>query len=477
MPGAPGNSCAVIFFALDCDVFNLISMEQKETTGLDYAGGKIGRLFSKMFFPTLLGLIFNALITIVDGIFVGQGVGPHGIAAVNIIAPLYMVVTGIGLMFGIGSSVIAGITIAQGDYRRASINTTQACVMTGGLILLLVVGLLFRREETAVALGSSRELLPGAMDYLTWIIPGMFFLVFECIGMMVIRLDGSPKFAMFCNIIPAVINIALDYYLIFPCGMGVKGAAVATSASIAIGALMVAAYFMKFSYVIKFVWSAKGFFINAWRQVRIGSSAFVTEIAMSVMMLTGNYVFMNYYGDAGVAAFSIACYLFPLMFMMSNAVAQSAQPIISYNYGAKSYGRVRAAFKLSIMVAALCGLIAFLSIALNAKRIVSLFILPDCDAGKLAVYGLPIYSACALFFAINISFIGFYQSIEKAFKAMAFTLLRGVIVLVPMFYILPALFPGWGVWAAIPFSEAITLAVITLTYIYAKINKRASVRV
>ena len=222
-------------------------MENKEMTGLDYAGGKISRIFSKMFFPTLLGLIFNALITIIDGIFVGQGVGPDGIAAVNIIAPLYMVVTGLGLMFGIGSSVIAGIAIAQGDSRRASVNTTQACVLSAVLITVLIAILLVFREETARLLGSSDALLEGAMDYLTWIIPGMFFLIFECIGMMVIRLDGSPKFAMYCNIIPAVINIALDYYLVFPCGMGVKGAAIATSVSIMIGSVMV----LLISYVFR----------------------------------------------------------------------------------------------------------------------------------------------------------------------------------------------------------------------------------
>ena len=101
-------------------------MTQEVKAGLDYGGGRIGRLFSKMFFPTLLGLIFNALITIVDGIFVGQGVGPDGIAAVNIIAPLYMVVTGTGLMFGIGTSVVAGIAIAQGEGRKSSVNMTKA---------------------------------------------------------------------------------------------------------------------------------------------------------------------------------------------------------------------------------------------------------------------------------------------------------------------------------------------------------------
>lgn len=441
-------------------------MKQTETTGLDYAGGKISRLFSKMFFPTLLGLIFNALITIIDGIFVGQGVGPDGIAAVNIIAPLYMVVTGSGLMFGIGCSVVSGIAIAHGDNRRACVNMTQACVLSAVIVTVLIVILLVFREQTARMLGSSDELMSGAVDYLTWLIPGMFFLIFECIGMMVIRLDGSPKFAMLCNIIPAVINIILDYYLVFPCGMGVKGAAIATSVSIAIGAFMVLAYFIRLSYVIRFLWSADGFIRNSWRQIKIGSSAFITEIAMSVMMLTGNYIFMRYYGEAGVAAFSIACYLFPLMFMMSNAVAQSAQPIISYNYGAGSQDRVRSAFLLSVRVAALCGLISFLSIAIWAKEIVSLFISPDCEAGRLAVSGLPVYSLCALFFAVNIAFIGYYQSIEKALKAMAFTLMRGIVVLVPMFCLMPVLFPDRGIWAAIPVSEAITLAVIIMTCLY-----------
>lgn len=443
-------------------------MNQKSTTGLDYANGKITRLFSKMFFPTLLGLIFNALLTIIDGIFVGQGVGPEGIAAVNIIAPLFMVATGTGLMFGIGSSVIAGIAISRNDNSRASINTTQAYVFCAVFISLLAIVLLFFRKEIALLLGSSDELLPGALDYLTWLIPGIFLLIFECIDMMVIRLDGSPKFAMYCNIIPAVINIFLDYYLIFPCGMGVKGAAIATSLSIAVGALMVFVYFIRFSYVIKFKWSPKNFAVNIWRQIQIGSSAFITEVAMSVMMLTGNYMFMKYYGNSGVAAFSIACYLFPLMFMMSNAVAQSAQPIISYNYGAGATSRVKQAFALSIRVAFICGIIAFCALAFGAGQIVQLFIDPECDAGRLACAGLPIYATCAIFFSINISFIGYYQSIEKAFKAMIFTLMRGVVFLVPLFCIMPVLFPSWGIWAAIPASEALTLLIITATYYYSK---------
>ena len=252
-------------------------MEKKNTeAGLDYANGRIVPLFGKIFFPTLLGLLFNALLTVIDGIFVGQGVGADGIAAVNIIAPLYMVVTGIGLMFGIGSSVVAGIAMSQGDHRKASVNMTQAMllsVLAVGLLCLLLASV----PETVVRLlGSSDRLLPHTMDYLLWLIPGIFFLLFESIGMMVIRLDGSPKYAMLCNVIPSVINIVLDWYFVFPLGMGVKGAAIATSASIVVGAAMVLLYFLRFSYVLRFCWDLQGFFVNIWRQIRVGSSAVVT---------------------------------------------------------------------------------------------------------------------------------------------------------------------------------------------------------
>lgn len=367
-------------------------------------------------------------------------------------------------MFGIGASVVAGIALAQKEDRRASIGVTQACLFSLILITILIAVLILFPEGIARMLGCSDELLPNALDYLVWLIPGMFFLIFECIGMMVIRLDGSPKYAMYCNIIHAVINIVLDYLLVFPCGMGVKGSAIATSASIAIGGLMVFVYFVWFSYAIKFVWSLNRLWVNLSNQVRIGSSAFVTEIAMSVMMLTGNYVFMKYYGENGVAAFSIACYLSPLIFMMSNAVAQSAQPIISYNYGAGAEKRVAQAFRISLIVAAICGTLSFVSIAFGAKGIVSMFISPDSEAGRLAVYGLPFYSACAVFFALNISFIGYYQSIEKAMKAMVFTLLRGIVILIPMFCLLPAVFPEAGVWMAIPASEMLTLMIILLIF-------------
>ena len=434
-------------------------MHANTATGLDYANGKISTLFRKIFFPTLLGMIFTALITIVDGIFVGNGVGPDGIAAVNIIAPLYMVATGIGLMLGIGASVLAGMALAENERKRACAIVSQA-FLTGTCIMAVIVALtLLFPTQIARLLGSSDHLMPLALDYLCWLMPGILFLVWSSIGMMTIRLDGSPNYAMLINVIPAILNIIGDYVLIFPCGMGVKGAAIATAGSVAIGGVMAIIYFRK-SYVIKLVADYADFRRNLLKTMAVGSASFITEIAMSIMMLTGNFIFMRYFGDAGVAAYSIACYLFPLMFMMSNAVAQSAQPIISYNFGNHASGRVSAAFRMSLRVALLCGAIVTVSIFFLSGEIVGLFIPVDSEAGLIAVHGLPIYSFCATFFALNIAYIGYYQSMGKAARAMTYTLLRGVIILVPIFFLLPSLFPSWGMWAAIPASELCTFLII-----------------
>lgn len=440
-------------------------MDNNEKNGsrLDYENGKITPLFCKVFFPTLLGMIFNALITIVDGVFVGRGVGPEGIAAVNIIAPLFMVTTGIGLMFGIGASVSAGIALAAKDGAKANRIVTSAFLFSTCTIVVMVGLCGAFPYQVAGMLGCSDVLMDKATDYLLFLLIGLVPLMWQSIGMMVIRLDGSPKYAMMCNVVPSVINIILDWWFVFPLGMGVKGAALATSIACALGGLMAVSYF-RFSYALKFTRRLKAFRNTVWAQIKIGSSAFVTEIAMSIMMLTGNVVFMKSFSENGVAAYSIACYLFPLIFMINNAVAQSAQPIISVNYGKGNRKRVKEALKVSLTVAFICGSLATLGIGLGATRIVSLFIAPDSEAAQIAMAGLPIFSLTGIFFAMNIAMIGFYQSVEMSMKALVFTLLRGVIVLVPMFFTLAAVFPKWGMWGAIPSSEAITLIVILITF-------------
>lgn len=438
---------------------------------LDFGNGKIGALFRAIFFPTLVGMIFNSVLTLVDGMFVGHGVGANGIAAVNIVAPLFLLTTGIGLMFGIGASVVASIRLSENNVKAARIIMTQA--FGAGVLTVGVIGTaaLLMPRETVYLLGCSAELESNATGYMIPLIPGIFFLVIQCIGMMLIRLDGSPRYAMWTQVIPASVNIVLDYIMIFPMGMGVAGAAGATSISCVLGGLMVLAYFIWFSDKLKFyrlklsVTSLLLTLRNIGYMAKIGFATFLTEGAMAVMMFTGNYAFMKMLGENGVAAFSIACYLFPVVFSMANAVAQSAQPIISFNYGADRPDRISRALKIALCTAVVCGTVVTVGLWAGASPIVSAFLSSSEPAYALATHGLPIFATCAIFFAVNITFIGYYQSIEAALRSIFYTVLRGIVFIIPAFLVLPHLFGTVGLWLAIPTAEFLTLTVISLHYL------------
>mgnify|MGYP002711983943 CR=1 FL=1 len=444
---------------------------------LDFATGKIGPLFRALFFPTLIGMIFISALTLIDGIFVGQGVGAEGMAAVNIVAPIFMVATGIGLMFGIGASVVASIRLSENKIKVARIIMTQAFAV--GLLLIGVICLwsFVCPLQVVRMLGCSPLLEADAVSYLVWLLPGLLFMFMQSVGMMLIRLDGSPKYAMSIQIVAAAVNIGLDWYMIFPLGWGVKGAAIATSIACIAGGSMALIYFLKFSDKLKFhplKWSVTSLLLtlrNTGYMMRIGFATFLTELAMSVMMLTGNYQFMSMLGEDGVAAFAIACYLFPVVFSISNAVAQAAQPIISFNYGTHQPERVSRTLRLSLFTAAICGLSVTLCLWLGATGVVSLFLNPDENAYHLAVEGLPLFALCAVFFAVNITFIGYYQSIEKTIIPIVYTLLRGVLFLVAWFILLPRWISVQGLWLAIPTAEFSTCVIICIGYVFPKYNK------
>ena len=441
-----------------------------ERDKIDFATMKIGALFRALFFPTLIGMIFTSLITVIDGMFVGHGVGADGIASVNIIAPTFMISTGIGLMFGIGASVIASIKLSENNLKAANIILTQGFLASSLIALALIAFIMLAPDTTLGMLGCSDELRDKAMSYMIYLVPSLIFVMIQCIGMMLIRLDGSPKYAMMCQAVPAVLNIVLDYVVIFPMEMGVKGAAVATSISCVAGGLMVLAYFVLYSSRLRFYRlkaSAKSLKLtlrNIWYMMRIGFATFLTEIAMSVMMITGNYMFMARLGEQGVAAYSIACYLFPVVFSIANAVAQSAQPIISYNYGAGQDRRVSQALKVALLTALICGLVVTLGLGLGARYIVEAFLSPGERAFSLAVDGLPLFAVCSLFFAVNITFIGYYQSLEMAVRSTIYTLLRGIVFLIPAFILLPDLIGNTGLWMAIPVAEIMTTVIILIVH-------------
>ncbi len=441
---------------------------------IDLGTVKIPRLFRLYLIPTLLGMLSLCAVTATDGIFVGRGVGSDALAAVNICIAPTMVMMGISLMLGVGSSVVSSIHLASGNVKAARLNVTQA-LATATLIVIIFLGLtLISIDTTGRALGSSNTLMPLVRDYMPWIFVCCLFQSWCGIGLFVVRLDGSPKYAMWCNVLPGLLNVVLDYIFIFPLQMGIKGAAIATCISCAVGGVMVMGYLLFFARtlrLIKIKMSHKSFRLtlrNIGYQCKIGISALLGEATMGVLMLMGNLMFMKYIGNDGVGAFSIACYYCPFVFMIGNAIAQSAQPIISYNYGKGSKSRVIATEKLAILAALGCGLAITAAFIFTPSAMVHLFLDPDLAAAKIAVKGFPVFSVAFIAFIFNLTAIGYFQSVEKVTPSIVFALLRGLIFLVPAFILLPTILNATGIWLALGISEILTALSIVGFYIYNK---------
>lgn len=438
---------------------------------IDWGKMNIPLLFRKVFVPTLLGMLLASTINIVDGAFVGQGAGSDALAAVNIVAPFFLMTTGIGLMFGSGVSIVASVHLSQGRRKAADINVTQAFTVALFIMLALAALIMCFPETAARVMGCSDRLMPYVKDYMRWVIPSLPFGMLMSIGLFVVRLDGTPVYAMLCNALPAIVNIVLDYLFVFPMRMGIEGASLATGIAQVFGALMIGIYMWRYTKILHLArpkFSRKSIRLtmrNIGYQIKLGASSMIGELAIACMMLTGNFVFMEYLGEDGVAAFSVACYCFPLVFMMGNAIAQSAQPIISYNHGAGLNERVSQMFRLAIVVASICGLLTMFGGMLYSSAVVSLFLPSSAPASQIACAGLPYFSVAFLFFAINLVCIGYFQSIECFKAATMFMLLRGLLFVVPAFLLLPRWIGIPGLWLSVPVSEVLTLTVISFYYI------------
>ena len=444
-------------------------IKDKERDSIDFGKTRIGPLFNRIFYPTLLSMVFASLFTVADGIFVGQGVGSNALAAVNIVAPLFLMTTGIALMFGVGMSVVASIHLSQNNSKAANINITQAFDVATLLMAIIAVAVYFFRIPFLRLLGCSDALLPLCQDYLLPILPGCIFIIIQIIGTFAIRLDGAPKFAASLEIFPGLLNIFLDWLFVFPMQMGIAGSAIASSVSCAVAAGMVVWYVFfsaKTVEIYRLKLTLTSLYLtarNVGYMARSGFSSMLGELAMSMILLTGNYVFIHEMGEDGVASFSVACYLYPIVFMVNNSVAQSAQPIISFNYGAGNRYRVQRAFWVSLRTATICGVLATTFLTLGAKPLVGLFLQAGTNAYDIAISGLPLFAYSAIFFALNVAIIGYYQATEQNARATLCMLLRGLLFLVPAFILMPMFIFPQGLWLAVPVTECMTLGVILLT--------------
>ena len=441
---------------------------------IDLSTVNVFALFRKYFIPTLLGMVSISAVTVVDGIFVGHGVGSDGIAAINICCPALMLLTGIGLMIGAGSSVVAALHLSQNKEKAARINVTQAMALATIAALIPTLIVLIFPTQVSLWLGSSQNLLPMVKDYLIWFAPAWIFQLWTAIGLFAIRLDGKPKLAMFCSLVSALLNVVLDWLFIFPFGWGVMGAAFATAISVAAGGIIAMVYLLSYArhlrlYPVKL--SRKSLRLtlrNLGYQCRIGSSALLGEATLAVLIFVGNYVFMKYLGDDGVGAFGIACYYIPFVFMVGNAIAQSAQPIISYNYGARNKQRVSSAYKLLLKASLTYSVLLWLFVMIFPQGFAMMFT-SDTELLNFTKNALRIYMGSMFLFGIQMACQMTFTALGKAVDSIIVAVMRKFVLLLPLIYIMPNIVTADktnAVYMAEPIADFLAVSFTAVLFIF-----------
>ena len=440
---------------------------------MDYTNTSIRKLFLKQLVPNILGMALSALFVIVDGIFVGRGIGSEALAAVNIVVPIFTIMTGVGLMFGMGAAVSVTIFLSKGKKRAANQVATLSFVVSSLIMFAYTVIAVCIPEKIVIFFGSPDEIIHPASEYLVTL---SLFAVFQtaiCSLPYFVRIS-NPNFAMLSLTVATILNIVLDYLFIFVFEWRLFGAAFATGIGQAVATAILLYYLIKKSPAIRLVklkYSLKSIKFglkNTWQTVRLGFSVLLSEITISAMSIAGNYAFGHYIGIDGVAAFSIIGYIFPVVYMIFNSIVQSAQPVISYNYGLDNRINVLKSLRLTLATAIATGGMFVVISTLFSSRLVSLFIPDKSSAAWIhAVGGLPYFSIDFIFFGMNVVFIGYYMSIEKSVRALMITVIRGVLPVV-CFAVVPVWFSYTGIWLSVPIAEILSTLFIAGSIIIRK---------
>lgn len=426
--------------------------------------------FFEYFLPTLFGMMLMSVNIVIDGIFVGNGVGPVALASVNIAVPTFSVIMSISLMISIGGGTLYSISLGRNDTERAQRIFTMSLVYL--IIVMITVSLAgyFNMEALAKLFGANQETLPYVMDYMGVLFIFSLALAGENFVSVFIRNDGDPQLAMIGLVTTALLNIGLNYWMIFILKMEVLGAALATVIATIAGVLVYAIHFLKKSSnlkLVRFKWN--------WRDILnvsgIGFPSFLAEAATGVFVMGYNIALAFYSNTDGLSAFSVINYLYTFMFFAFIGIGSTIQPMISYYYGAKKYDHIKQTVRLGEAAGLGLGLL-FIAIGyLATDYLVAIFGITSPDIVALSSEGIKLFFLGYIFMGINFVYMTYYQSIGQIKPSIGITLFRGFILLGVMLLVLPPLFGIKGIWLALPTAEAV-MAIILIIFARRGVMKR-----
>jgi len=445
-------------------------MQQTDKTK-ELGTANIGHLLWVYALPSIISQIIASVYNIVDRVFLGQCVGALAIAGLAITMPIMNIIHAFGSLVGVGSSARMSIVLGKKDINWAENILGNSMLLTFFFGFLFVTGGYLFMDKILTMFGASPDTIAYAREYMVIVLPGMFLttLTFNLTGL--IRASGYPTKSMWILAGGAILNILLDYLLIYVFDMGIAGAAWATTISMACSAVVAVLHFVKPSSFIRFrshAWKPRGYIFR--NILLIGMSPFLMNLAASAVVALLNRQLIRYGTDLAVGAYGIVNTFGSFMVMFILGVCQGMQPIAGYNYGAGNPSRLKKVFTLTMKVNILCGFIgAFL--AMIIPRILLRAFTTDTALLDIATPAMRFMMVMFPLIGLTITNSNFFQSIDKPWIAIVTSLSRQVLFLTPLIYLVPILFEKMGIsgltgiWASATISDLLG-AVLAVTLLY-----------
>ena len=441
---------------------------QNNNQSNEMATGSIPKLFFKLAIPAVVAQIVNLLYNIVDRIYIGHipEVGSTALTGVGLFAAITMFITAFAMLCGAGGAPLAAISLGKNDKDHAE------KIMTNSFILLLIFGVIltivfYTFAPTLLTMfGASEITLPYAVDYARTCVLGATFVLIVTGMNPFVTTQGFAKIAMLTTVIGAVINIILDPIFIFGLGMGVKGAALATVLSQAVGALWILRFLTGKDTILKLKKENLKLDPKIFGPtLALGISPFIMVSTESLLSISFTTSLAKYGGDIAVGAMTIITSINMLVTMPLQGFCQGGQPIMSFNYGAGNVDRVKKAFYMQFLVCVIYATI-FWSLCMFMPNVLAGIFTTDAAFVEYGAWALRIYMAGIFSVGFQISCQQSFMALGQAAVSLIMAFLRKLVLLIPLIFILPNFFADkvFAVFVAEPVSDIIAAAVTTITF-------------
>ena len=419
----------------------------------------VSTLLRRFAVPSVIAMLVSALYNMVDQLFIGHSIGVLGNAATNVAFPLSMVCTSIGLLCGIGGAANFNLCMGRKDPEHAKSYVGSAISMLAILGVILCVAVQLFLRPMMLLFGATPDVIDYACTYTRITSIGFPFLIVTIGGSNLIRADGSPKFSMLCNLVGAIVNTILDPLFIFVFHMGMAGAALATITGQILSFALVVFYLRGFKTLPLSLSDLKPNMACWARIAALGATPAFNQVAMMVVQIVMNNT-LTYYGsnsvygsDIPLACAGIISKVNMLFFSFVIGISQGLQPIVSFNFGAQKYDRVKDAYKKAVFAATAISIVAFLCFQFFPRQIIGIF----GSGSKEYLHFAERYFRIFLFFTflngIQPVSSNFFTSIGAPKKGIFLSLTRQIIFLLPLLLIFPYFFGIDGVMYTAPIAD------------------------